>query len=854
MLHLVRLISLRRLRKAPAPTLRAAAAVMVAVGTMVGVQLISRSISRGVEDSLNTFSGRTALRIEAGETGLPESVLDGVREVPGVESATPILQAPAYAVGTAGEFLTVLGVDVIEEQRVRRYAASTDGEEVAPDPFVLLSHANSIILTRTYAERHGLKLDDRIELRLPVGRRSFVIRGLLKDEGPVLAFGGNLAVMDYMAAQVAFAKEGRLDQIDVVARPGMSVDVLAAALRTAVGPGVRVEPPGARAAEIALATRSVSFVFWLLSAFTVIVAMFLLYNAVSMTIAQRGQEIALMRALGVRRAEIVRLFLLEAGVIGLLGALPGIVFGFVIARLMLQPVTTTMSTALFVPFRPTEIASIGYTNMLGATVLGVMTTLLAAWLPARQVARFVPAAAASRGAVIALRQARLPPAWCGALCMALGALLAGGALVLGVRMIGPAADASFVIGFALLAPAVVRSVLPAITRLVHPLGAVGRLAVLNVARNLQRSTLTAFPLMVAIALVVVIATMVQSFRVSIDSWIAGLVQADFQIASVSQEPGRGVLMPEALVQGMAAIPGVAEVRRHRQIHANYEGRRIGIEYTDYDPNDPTRCCVRFRQGDPPSAFAKLAAGEAVVVSENFAQNFGVGPGNVVKLSTPQGVRALPIVATTTNYNADQGSIMMAGRLFVPLFGDGRADQVMVRIEPDADPAAVRTAIAARYGEEYQLIIFTSAELRRDIRARVDRAFLPASSLLVFAIVVGCLGIANSLHVAITERVREIGILRSVGARRREIARLIVTEAGVLGLLGAFLGLALGVLLSYIWVVIHVRHFLGWVLEYHFALAGSLSGVGAALVTAPLAGWWPARRAALLQPVQALAHE
>jgi putative ABC transport system permease protein len=125
---------------------------------------------------------------------------------------------------------------------------------------------------------------------------------------------------------------------------------------------------------------------------------------------------------------------------------------------------------------------------------------------------------------------------------------------------------------------------------------------------------------------------------------------------------------------------------------------------------------------------------------------------------------------------------------------------------------------------------------------------------VLAVVVGCLGIANALAIAVEERQREIGTLRALGARRREIARLVVGEAMVLGLLGVMLGLGLGVLLSYLWVVLHVRHLLGWIIGYHFAPAGVAVGVAAALVVAPVAAWWPARRAARLSPVQALASE
>jgi putative ABC transport system permease protein len=851
---LLRLIGLRRLRETPAQSLRAAAAVMVAVGAVISCWLVTTAIARGVAEGLEAFAGRTALRLAAGEAGLPERLLDAVRAVPGVEAAVPLLESPAYVVGSEGEVLTVFGLDLDEEDRVRHYTAAVDGDEVVDDPLVFLSQPNSIILTRAWAERHGFRRDDALTLQTPQGRRVFVVRGLLDPRGPALAFGGALALMDYQAAQLAFAKRDRLDEIDVLAGPHTDVEALAEALRALVGSGVRVEAPGAFAAETAVATRSVAAVFWLLSALVVIVAMFLLYNAITMTVARRGEEIALLRALGVRRAETVRLILLEAAVLGAAGALAGLPFGATLARLMLRSAGTSVRTALLTPLDTASIAPIGALGAAGAIAVGLVVTLVAAWRPARQAARFVPAAAARRGAILALREARLPSPWWAAVCLAVGAGAVGLAFASGSSAIGPVADAALVVAAALVAPAIVQRAFPFLARLLRPLGAVGELAALGVAASPQRSALTATPLMVAVALVVVVATMQRSFRVTFDEWMAGFGETTLQIASMSQDPSRAVLLSEPIVRAIASVPGVGTVHRFRFVHASYAGRRIAIEYNDYDPADPARGHVRFRRGDPAEAFARLAAGEAVVVSENFAMHFGVGPGEVLRLPTPGGVRVLPIVATAANYNGDQGSIMMARRLFTDLFGDPRVQFVLAEVRPGADMETTRAAIAARYGEEYQLVIFTLAELRRDIAARIDRAFLPSSALLLLAVVVGCLGIANALAVAVEERQREVGTLRALGARRRDITRLVVGEATVLGLLGVVLGLGLGVVLSYLWVVVHVRHLLGWIIGYHFAPAGAALGIAAALVVAPVAAWWPARRAARLSPVRALASE
>ena len=136
---------------------------------------------------MRSAAGRTDLRVDGGGTGMPESLLETVRQVPGVETAVPVLESPAYPTGGRGELLTVLGVDLLEEDRVRRYASDADEERVIEDPLVFLSQPNSIVLTRSYAARRHLKSDDTIELQAPRGRRSFVVRGLLADRGPAVA-------------------------------------------------------------------------------------------------------------------------------------------------------------------------------------------------------------------------------------------------------------------------------------------------------------------------------------------------------------------------------------------------------------------------------------------------------------------------------------------------------------------------------------------------------------------------------------------------------------------------------------------------------------------------------------------
>jgi putative ABC transport system permease protein len=851
---LMRTVSLRHLREAPGQTLRAIAAVMIAVGAVVTVHVFQRALLASFDRSIDAAAGRTQLEVTAGETGIPEETLETVRAVPGIEAAVPRVESAAYHVGTSGDVLTVLGVDITEEGRVRTYTMRPGADEVVDDPLVFLSRPDSIILTTPYAERHGLTRDSRFELVTSTGKHTFVVRGLLTPEGPAVGFGGNLAVMDYQAAQVVFAKRGRLDAIDVVVAAGTDVDAVAAALRARLDPGLQVEHPRQRAADLALATRAFRLLLGFFASLTLVVCMFLLYNSVSMAVAQRGREIALMRALGVRQGEAVRLFLLEALVLGVVGAALGLPFGTLVGRFMTGPLLNSLSTQFFMRVAPAQVVAVdGWVAVVGVAT-GIAITLFAAWFPAHQAARFAPAVAARTGAVIALRQERMLPASYGVLLLALGGAMIAAAQYYRIGVIGPLIDLTFIGGAVLLTPAVISGLTPALVRVLARLGIVGRIAALNVAANPQRSTLTAAPLMIAVALVVTLGAVVQSFRASIMDWVTTMSPHDFQIASVSLDPSHGLLMPAELAQGVATVPGVSGVYRYRMVHTTYAGRRIVVSGSDLDESQPEKTWFRFRRGGKPETLRRLARGEVVLISESFAAHFGIDMGDTLEVPTARGPLRLPVAGVVTDYNSDQGTIALGWDLFSARFGDTRYNYLMARVARDADPEAVRARIAAAYGEQHQLVIFSAADLRKEFIEIIDRAFLPVYPLFVFSVIIGCLGIANSLYVAMSERVREIGVLRSIGSRRRDVARLVIAEAGVLGLVGAVLGVGLGLLLSYVWVTVHVRSVLGWTIDFHPAGAAALLAAGAAAATAPLAGWLPARSAARIEPVAAIAHE
>ena len=214
------------------------------VALVCAIDLVNRAVLRGFVEVIDTMAGRAALQVRAGEGGLfPESVAATVSAVPGVELAVPLVSASAFTAEDTGELLTIHGVDIANDRAVRVYDARDQGGLVLDDPLVFLSQPDSIVLTRAFAERRGLAVDDQLSLVTPTGQRRFTIRALLEPQGVARVYGGNLAVMDLYAAEKAFTRPEYINRVDVVVERGDEIARVADAIAAVLPAGLRVEAP-----------------------------------------------------------------------------------------------------------------------------------------------------------------------------------------------------------------------------------------------------------------------------------------------------------------------------------------------------------------------------------------------------------------------------------------------------------------------------------------------------------------------------------------------------------------------------------------------------------------------------------
>ncbi len=338
---LFRLFTLRELLSSRGRPLLTIFGIALGISVYLAIRLANSHALASFATTLDAVAGKATLQVSAGDLGFDEMLFLKVKGTPGVLHAAPVVQATALVKGKEGAALLVLGVDTFSEEFIREYDFNTAGERKLT--LSMLSEPDTIFITERMARGQGIKAGDRLVLLTDAKARPFRVRGLLRERGAALAFGGNLAVMDIAAAQEAFQRLGRLDRIDIIPAPGVRLEVLQERLKAVLPPHLSVERPVRRNARVDEMLSSFRLNLSVLSFIALLVGLFLVYNTMSTAVVRRRREIGILRALGVTSREILLLFSLEAASLGLAGSALGVILGYLFARGALEAVSKTVS-------------------------------------------------------------------------------------------------------------------------------------------------------------------------------------------------------------------------------------------------------------------------------------------------------------------------------------------------------------------------------------------------------------------------------------------------------------------------------------------------------------------------------
>ncbi len=848
-------VTMKRLLTKKVRVLMTGLAVMLGVAFVSGTLVLTDTISRTFDNLFTDIYQHTDAAVRekavfggnnastAGRGRLPASVVGSVKRAPGVAAAdgtitgiAQIVDKKNKPVGDPAKGAPVLGFNWLPDAQLRTLRLV---EGKGPES------AGEIVMDKKSADDTGYKIGAKVPVLLKTGRQSFTLTGIAKFGNANSPLGASIVAFTTSEAERVLGEPGKLDTIDVAAKPGVSQQQLVRNIRQVI----RGEDGGklevltgkelTRESQTSFQQGLKFFNYFLLvfGLVALLVGGFIIFNTFSILVTQRAREMALLRAIGAGARQVLSSVLFEAVVVGLIASLLGVVGGVVLA-LGLKALLGVLNfdiPAGGIVLKPRTVA-VGFAVGLGFTVV-------AAVAPAIKASR-VPPVAAMRDISIDTSGRSLRRTAIGSIVTALGIL----ALVLGLlgggstlALVGVGAVVIFM-GVAILGPLFARPVADVIgTPIAKLRGMTGSLARENAMRSPKRTSATAAALMIGVGLVVFITIAAASIKSSIESTVTKGMKADYVIDSGQFRQGGFSPKIEGELQkapGVTAVSGV----RDGQVEINGSVKQV----TAYDTHDINRL---FDIGVTKGNLAALPA-NGVAVQKDVAsdKNWKVGTKVAARFAST-GKKTL-VVGALYSERYPTGSYLIDTKTYAANFADQFDVQVYVKTAGGANAAnraAIKKVLTTYAGAKLQ----DRSQFAAAQTAQINPLLSLIYALLALAVIIALFGIGNTLGLSIIERTHELGLLRAVGMTRSQMRATVRWESVIIALFGTLLGLLIGLFFG--WVMVEALKSQGFtsfsVPAGQLALIvvlGALAGVLAAIV--------PARRAARLDVLQAITTE
>ncbi len=850
-MRLLRLISWPYLKKHAVRSLLTVIGIVLGVAVFVAMHTANQAVFFAFERTVDRIAGAAQLQVTAGEAGFPEEVLERVQAIPEVQVAVPVIEAPAGTRLSGQGNILILGVDMTGDRSLREYDLESGDEAVIDDPLVFLAQPDSIIITNEFSERNNLDVGDRLTLSTMVGDKPFRVRGIMRSGGLTSAFGGNLAIMDIYAAQQVFGRGRRFDRIDLKLRDGVAVDAGQASIRKVLGVGFDVEPPASRGQQLESTLAVYAISMNVSSVFALFIGMFIIYNSFSIAVTQRRSEIGILRALGAPRRQIRNLFLIESAASGLLGSIAGIALGIVMARGMVGSISNMLEGIYGVAERAEEVSA--DPRLLAAAIaIGITTSMIAAWLPARSASRVDPVQALQKGKYQVLTAGENRARRLAAAVLMTVALVM---LWVGTSIWFYAGYTLIILAALMLVPTVAlwfSRVLKPVLKWLRPVE--GALAADSLIQSPRRTSGAVAALMLSLGQVIGLGGIGRESYNSIVDWLNTALNPDLFVSGSQNLSDRTFRFPKALADSIIAIPGVEDVQHVRSLRVHIGGGPVMVIAID-TASFERRAHRPTVAEDPRGMYPMARAGQGVIVSDNFARLQRKQVGDRVDIPTPGGLLSLPIAGIITDWSDQQGSVFLDRAVYEQYWQDDTVNVFRVYVTPGTDPQAVRQRLLERLSPNHpRLLVLTNAEVRSWVLKLTEQWLQLTYSQVFIAVIVAILGIVNTLTVSIIDRKRELGVLRAVGGFRRQIRQTVWMEAVAIGLVGLALGLLFGGANLYFLLQITGRDLSGMHLPYRYPFSIAAMLLPTILAAAFFSALWPAESAVRTSLVEALEYE
>ncbi|MDA0692151.1 MAG: FtsX-like permease family protein [Nitrospinae bacterium] len=827
--------------------------VAIGVAVFLSIRLTNAQTMLSFQESVDLVLGKSNAVIHAEGMSFDENHFKKLLTLREWIKVYPVIEG--YGVeSSTGEVVEILGTDLLQDSGIRDFSLKT----VEPDlkgllPIIL--DPKGIVLPEKFIPVTRFQPGDSIRFLVNGQPRDLKVTAVLENKGIAKALNGNFAMMDIAAAQLALNKLGKLDRIDVEFLKDTDFDRMQAKIATVLPDFLNIDRPDRKNKQVEKMLRAFQYNLTALSFVALLVALYLIYNMIALSVVRRRMEIGTLRALGATPTLIAVIFFLEAGIIGTAGSFLGIGLGYYFAQFSLDAVTLTINN-LYAPSYVTEV-DFHWQKMWPYVVLGIGLSLVSALIPAYDAAKTSPTLVMRRGSYdLKLFRGNRKLNLSALLTILLSAGCTQLPAINNFPYFGFLSVFLLILGLSLLSP----SALLLARRLLHGsckklFGGEGLLASMNLSQNVGRNSLAVSSLAIAFMMVISMSIMVHSFRTTVIVWIGQTLRADLFVRIAG---GRDIdyqyTLPSDRVKQLKQIAGVAAIDQFRAIDISYNDKPVVLATGDFSVLSQFGNLV-IKTGPPAQELDRWMVGHnRAIVSEAFSLKHKVKTGDRLHLTTPGGPLDVEIIAVYFDYSRERGYIILDRTTFLKYYQDPAINSFIIYLADKNQLTNVRKNVLNTIGKDYQLVIRSNAELKKDVLDVFDRTFAITYALEIIAIGVAVLGLFNTLISLILERKREVGILRFLGAFKDQVKRVVLIEAGILGLIGSGMGLIAGVIVSYILIFVINKQSFGWTIQVHFPYLFILLTTLLFWVVSTSAGLYPARLAAKLNPKEAVRVE
>ncbi len=803
----------RPLLKEPLRTALTLFAISLGVAVVLAIDLAGDAAAGSFQSSVESLVGDADLEITA-TGGVDEKIIGTLATLPDPIHFRPRIENYATSHDTQ-EVFPFLGLDLIADALEESTSVDLTGEEGI-----------------WVSKEMNLKQGDILRVQIQDRRVDLRVTGIYPQSGRAL-------VADIGFAQQLLRQPGKIDRILIRIPAGAETDSWMDKLRPLLPENTVINRHGARTRENQQMLEAFRWNLRILSYIALVVGAFLIYNTISVSVVRRRPQIGILRALGATRKIILAAFLGEAVLFGIGGGVLGTLLGRVLAEGAVNLIGATVES-LYVSSEP-GLIELRWTSALYGIVLGVVISIAAALSPAMEAARIAPVEAMACGRSDYMQRIRKGRyLWIALVCAVMAAILSQLGPVGGKPFAGYAASLLLITAGALAIPALIdftNRIFSALLQIEM------MLAFRSLAGSLRRSSVLVAALTTSVAMMVSVGIMVGSFRATVLVWMEHQLKADLYVRPAGPAGAdRFPTLDPQLADRIAILPEIEDVDRYRAYPISYQGLPATLAGGE-------RGYPRFLEGNAESILTELKTCNCVIVSEPFSNKHRVRAGDVIPLS----MEKFRVLGVYFDYSSERGTIIMDRQVMLRYLPDPAPSNLALWVKPGTDLNAAQRAVQ-KASAGSNIVVFANRSLREAAIQIFDRTFAITYALEAVAIIVAVMGVAGALLALVIDRRRELALLRFLGASKSQIRRMVLSEAGLLGLLSSFAGGVLGVILSLLLVFVINRQSFGWTIQFHWPVAILFSGMVIIYLATVLSGLYPARIATRMNPIEEVHEE